>query len=249
MVGRRSVRWSRGVSNAWEKSARCLPAKKFRATQIQTEKFWASFELRQSRRKLLVKLHSTRLQDDTIPPENMAAKQNFTFKDDNEEQAVVHQTEAGVIVAQVAGTPKKRPARSNIGTDDEVQVVDTMTPTMKKIKISEDNIKDFIQQQRASSEAAIKEAIEAHKAETKDFIKEQISKHVIDLKQELERTKDVIIGSLDDLKINKMNVGDPIPEYDSSLKEHDVKTDNFDHDGPSKVAEALNTDPSMTEEG
>ena len=33
----------------------------------------------------------------------MAAKQNFTFKDDNEEQAVVHQTEAGVI-AHLVGT-------------------------------------------------------------------------------------------------------------------------------------------------
>ena len=297
----------------------------------------------------------------------MAEKPIFTFQDDNEDQAEVHQTEAGVIVAQVAGTPKKRPARSNTGTDDEVQVIDTLSPTMKKIKLSEENLKDFIRQQRASSEAAIKEAIEAHKVETQVFIKDEISKHVIDLNQELERTKDVlevncdiatrqvatrtqhqmgklrrfvkelkplivkaldehrkdmayfsdqeerinsiieqvnfsqyatdvivdnnnkgivmkineiclslregfrkiqesmeehadrrdetiytletIIGSLDDLKINKMNTGDPIPVYDSSLKEHDVETDNFDNDGPSKVAEALNTDPSMTEEG
>ena len=212
-----------------------------------------------------------------------------------------------------------------------------MTPTMKKIKISEDNIKDFIQQQRASSEAAIKEAIEAHKAETKDFIKEQISKHVIDLNQELERTKDVlevncdiatrqvatrtqhqmgklrrfvkelkplIVKALDEhrkdmayfsdqeerinsiieqvnfsqyatdvivdnnnkgivMKINEicLSLREGFRKIQESMEEHadrrdetiytletiigsldDLKTDNFDNDGPSKVAEALNTE-------
>ena len=297
----------------------------------------------------------------------MAEKQSFTYQDDNEAQAEVHQTEAGVIVAHVSGTPKKRPARSNTGTDDEVQVIDTLTPTMKKIKLSEENLKDFIRQERAASEAAIKDAIEAHKAETQVFIKDEISKHIIDLNQELERTKDTlevncdiatrqvatrtqhqmgklrrfvkdmkplivkalnehrkdmayftdqeerinsiieqvnfsqyatdtivdnnnrgivmkineiclslregfkkiqehmeehadrrnetiytletIIGSLDDLSINQMSTGEPIPVYDASLKEHDVVTDNFENDGPSKVAEALNADPTMTEEG
>ena len=79
-------------------------------------------------------------------------------------------------------------------------------------------------------------------------IQESMEEHA-DRRNETIYTLETIVGSLDDLKINQMNVGAPIPEYDSSLKEHNVEFDNFAQDGPSKVAEALNTDPSMTEEG